>query len=582
MAPVITAASRIDTHSITGRETAMTRFVRGSVCRATLSALVLVAAFATDARAQWSTTYEQFYLQASHNWQFRDRYQAADRMFNAFDYGHAILYETLWTRPNAPASELEVKEYDFLTKKVLVKPPRVPLEEAAIEIAYVQLAPEAKTMFEWAHILHRQLYDVLADERLSQARKDAEVAKVIAYYKTRPDVAFSSKPKSMDLMQEQPYSLAFREKYPKFNGLIWAYHWLQVGLYEPLMVNATPETRQAGVRATVTRFWQMLDDAPKKMPYQMPMTPAIAPTFAARYPEAAIIFDNLHSMHDVISDILANPSVSRDRKRAEILRAARLYRDDTSYVMSVPAWLTMSREMGIENMGGPSVGFLPELPTPTVTYGAVMEHDEQTGKMTGMKVGQMTGAMAGMDHSNMPGAATPRDTTAMDHSRMNMPGARDTAARAMDHAAMGHGASDTAKVRADSAMMTSMMAMHMRMLADTGIRRHLLADTALRRMSVEMLPMMPADHRAHVEEMLRDTLRAPAARRATPARQPAARPARAPAKPPVKTAPDPHAGHTTPPPAAKPPAKAPPKPVTPPPADPHAGHTASPKPPPAP
>ncbi len=556
----------------------MTRLFRGSACRATLVALVLVAAVAPCASAQWSTSYEQFYLQAPHNWQFRDRYGAADRMFNAFDYGHAILYETLWTKPNAPASVLEVKEYDFLTKTVLVKPPRVPLEEGAIEIAYVQLAPEAKTMFEWAHILHRQLYDVLADERLSDAQKDAEVGRVVGYYKTRPDVAFSSKPKSMELMQEQPYSLAFREKYPKFNGLIWAYHWLQVGLYEPLIVNTTPESRQAGVRATVTRFWQMLDDAPKKMPYQMPMTSAIAPKFAARYPEAAIIFDNLHSMHDVISDILANQSVPRDRKRAEILRAARLYRDDTSYVMPVQAWLTMSQEMGVENMGGPSVGFLPALPTPTVTYGAVMEHDEQTGKMVGMKVGQMTGAMAGMDHSNMPGMAPQRDTTAgMDHSRMTMSGSRDTTSRAVGHAAMGHGTGDTSGVRADSAMMASMMAMHMRMLADTGIRRHLLADTALRRMSVEMLPMMPADHRVHVEEMLRDTLRTttPSTRRGSPTRPATTRPAaRTPAKQPAKPATppaaktDPHAGHTPTPPAKTPP----PKPVTPPPADPHASH----------
>lgn len=562
-------------------------FSRGSAGRTVLIVLVVLAAVVPEARAQWSTTYEQFYLQAPHNWTFRDRYQAADRMFNAFDYGHAILYETLWTKPNAPASALEVDEYDHLTKKVLVKPPRVPLEEGAIEIAYVKLAPEAKTMFEWAHILHRQLYDVLADERLSEPQKDAEVARLVAYYKTRPDVAFSSKPKSMELMQEQPYSLAFREKYPKFNGLIWAYHWLQVGLYEPLIVNTNSDARQAGVRATVARFWQMLEDAPTKMPYQMPMTSAIAPQFAARYPEAAIIFDNLHSMHDVISDILANPGVSRDRKRAEILHAAQLYRDDTSYVMSVEAWLTMSREMGVENMGGPSVGFLPELPTPTVTYGAVMEHDEQTGKMIGMKVGQMTGAMAGMDHSNMPGMATPRDSMAgMDHSRMNMPGARDTAQRTVDHSAMGHGTADTARVRMDSAMHASMMAMHMRMFADTGIRRHLLADTALRRMTVEMLPMMPADHRMHVEEMLRDTLRAPAPaeRRASPARPPAARPAaRTPAKAgtPPATKPDPHAGHTPPPPAANPPAKTPPpKPVTPPPADPHAGHTTPPKPPP--
>ena len=562
----------------------MTRLLHGSARRAILCTLVLVAGVAPAARAQWSTTYEQFYLQAPHNWTFRDRYQAADRMFNAFDYGHAILYETLWTKPDASTSELEVKEFDYLTKKVLVSPPRVPLEEGAIEIAYAKLAPEAKAMFEWAHILHRQMYDVLADERLSDSRKDAEVTRLIAYYRTRSDIAFSSKPKSMELMQEQPYSLAFRQNYPKFNGLIWAYHWLQVGLYEPLIVNTTSDARQAGVRATVARFWQMLDEAPKKMPYQMPMTSAIAPKFTARYPEAAIIFDNLHSMHDVISDILANPGVSRDRKRAEILRAARLYRDDTSYVMPVKAWLTMSQEMGVENMGGPSVGFLPQLPTPTVTYGAVMEHDEQTGKMTGMKVGQMTGAMAGMDHSNMPGMTAPRDSMAgMDHSRMNMPGARDTA-KAVDHAAMGHGAADTTSAHGDSAMHASMMAMHMRMLADTGIRRHLLADTALRRMTVEMLQMMPADHRAQVEEMLRDTLRAPApaARRANPARPPAARPAaRTPAKPPVKPAtppaakPDPHAGHT-PPPAKTPP----PKPVTPPPADPHAGHATPPKPPP--
>ena len=541
-------------------------FARGALARDMLAMLALLALSAAplpEAGAQWSTVHEQFYLQASHNWKFRDRYQAADRMFNAFDYGHAILYETLWTTPNAPTSALEVKEYDYLTKKVLVNPPRLPLEEGAIEIAYVKMAPEAKAMFEWAHVLHRQMYDVLADERLSDVRKDAEVARLLAYYKTRPDVAFSSKPKSMDLMQEQPYSLAFRQKYPKFNGLIWAYHWLQVGLYEPLVVNTSSDARQAGVRATVARFWQMLDDAPRKMPYQMPMTSAIAPKFAARYPEAAIIFDNLHSMHDVISDVLANPSVSRDRKRAEILRAARLYRDDTSYVMPVQAWLTMSEEMGVENMGGPSVGFLPNPPEPTLTYGAVMEHDEQTGKMVGMKVGQMTGAMAGMDHS-----------------RMNMGGSRDTTRRTVDHAAMGHGTAGSSGTAAGAAaapgITASMMEMHMRMLADTGIRRHMLADTALRRMSVEMLPMMPADHRAHVEAMLRDTVRAstPAGRRATTTPGATTRstvwtPARATTR---RTAP-----RTAPKPAAKSPAKAPaltpqPKPPAARPADPHAGH----------
>ena len=95
-------------------------------------------------------------------------------------------------RPDAPASVLEQKEYDFLTKKVLVRPPRVPLEEGAIEIRYVQLAPEAKQMFEWAHILHRQIYDVWADERIAPADKDARVAELQAFIAS-PDAAHRPK-----------------------------------------------------------------------------------------------------------------------------------------------------------------------------------------------------------------------------------------------------------------------------------------------------------------------------------------------------------------------------------------------------
>ena len=383
------------------------------------SAFLFALSAPETARAQWSTTYEQFYLQASHNWTFRTHYQHADRMFNAFDFGHAILYETLWRFPDAQAAELEVRRYDQLTKHVLIKPPRIPLEEGAIEPMYARLAPEAKVMFEWAHLLHRQLYDVLADERLSWAQRDTEVARLIRYYRSRPDLAFSSKPKTMALMQEQPFSLAFRKRYPKFNGLIWGYHWLQMGLYEPLMVGNTPTEPQAMVRATVARFFQMLDDVPRSLPHQMPMTVAVAPKFAERYPEAAIIFDNLHSMHDVVSDILTNASVPRNRKRAEIMLAARRYRDDTTEVMSVPAWRVMSEHMGIENMGGPAVGFLPTLPTPSVSYGAVMRHDAQSGAMIGFGYGNaVTDAHAG--HHMAPDRSA---KTADEHAGHAMPAA---------------------------------------------------------------------------------------------------------------------------------------------------------------
>jgi hypothetical protein len=422
----------------------------------------------SSAQAQWSTTYEQFYLPGGFNFEFRRNYPAADRLFNAFDYGHAILYERLWNKPNAPVSELEEKEFQFITRRLLVNPPNLPLEEGAIEIAYVKIAPEAKMMFEWAHLLHRQIYDVWADEGLTPTQKDAKVHELIRYYKTRKDLAFSSVPKSMELMEGQPYSLAFRTRYPKFNGLIWAYHWLQIGLYEPLIAGKTKDERQTGVAATVTRFRQMIEQPPTWMPRVMPMAPAVAPLFAARYPEAAIIFDNLHSMHDVISDILANPSVSRSQKRAEILKAASRYRDNTSFAMTPNEWRQMATMMGVQNMGGPVRGFMAAFPTPTVQRGAVMSHAAMPGmtNMPGMQHGatpaaSAAGSMQGMDHSKMPMATD--SAKVVDHS--NMPGMTGSASSSLSGAAS-----------------NDMAALHARMMADPVIRARINADPVMRRL----------------------------------------------------------------------------------------------------
>ena len=433
--------------------------------RLAAGAAVLAVGMAAPAEAQWARVHEQFYMPAEHNWVFRRGYPAADRLFNAFDYGHAILYEKLYRHPGAPASELEEKEYNFITRKLLVSPPRLPLEEAAIEVEYVKLAPEAKMMFEWAHILHRQIYDVLGDARLSEAERDREVAAVLRYYKSRPDLAFSSLPKSMELMEGQYYSTAFREEYPKFNGLIWGYHWLQVGLYEPLVTGRTLEERQTGVTATVARFRQMLENAPENMPRVMPMTAAIAPAFAARYPEAAIIFDNLHSMHDVISDVLASPKVPRDRKREEILRAAERYRDNTSFVMTEPEWREMTAMMGVQNMGGPAVDFLPGFPEPTVARGAVMAHGSH-GAAQG-HAGMQHGTTAAQGHAGTQHGAASGQTDHASHSAATPP--------------------------SGSASMEQMMKIHERMMADPVIRERVATDPELQRM---MQGMHGATHQA--------------------------------------------------------------------------------------
>ena len=426
---------------------------------------------AEPVRAQWSTVHEQFYLPASHNWAFRKSYRAADRLFNAFDYGHAILYEELYTRPGAPVGRLEQKQYDFITRTLLVRPPRLPLEESAVEIGYAKLVPEVKAMFEWAHVLHRQMYDVWADESIALPDKDAHVAELLRYYRSRASVAFSTVPKSMELMEGQYYSRVFRERYPKFNGLIWAYHWLQVALYEPLLTGRDVDARQTGVLAAVARFWQMLEQPPASFPRVMPMTAAVSPVFAARYPEVAIVFDNLHALHDVISDILASPQVPAARKRAEILRAAARYRDDSSFTMTMAEWRDMATMMGVHNMGGAALdtALLARRPEPTLPLGAT--HADA------MRVG--------------------------------------------GHA--GHG-TVTSAAAADTTSMRQLMDLYLRMMADSVIRRRLVTDTSMRRLVDEVIERMPPEHREHLREMMRRS-------NAPPARPPTRRPAPKPPDP---------------------------------------------------
>jgi hypothetical protein len=304
--------------------------------------------------------------------------------------------------------------------------------------------------------------------------------------------------------------------------LIWAYHWLQVGLYEPLLSGRTEDEQQTGVAAAVARFRQMLESPPSRMPRVMPMTAAVAPTFTRRYPEAAIIFDNLHGMHDVISDVLASPLIPRERKRAEILLAARRYRDDTSFVMTEQAWREMAVSMGVENQGGVAAGFLTALPEGTVPRGAAAAHQ----------------------HGQAP---TPAPT--------NAPSGHE-----------GH-------VRSDSAVppyVHTMMQLQERLLADSAIRRRLAVDSAALRMMRELADSLPPQHREHMQQLVRETERArptpaharpqPTARRTTsppstrsrarttprttarpsaPTRRPTAKPAPRPVPKPV----DPHAGH---------------------------------------
>ena len=337
--------------------------VKPSTRRTLTAAAFLLGSSLSTAAAQTQRD-EQFYYPGDFNWKFLARYPEAARLFNAFDYGHAVLYERLYTKRGKASSELE-KEYRYLTTDLLIRPPRFAVVEEVVMPSYAKLAWRAKMMFDWAHILHRQIYDVYADDRLTPAQRDREIEQLTDYYLSNRKYAFTDKPKSMALMDEQYFSQTFRKTYPKFNGLIWSYHWLQVGLYEPYIEGQSEAERKSGVQATLARFWSMLEDPPSQFPKYMPMTSAIAPRFSAAHPRAAVIFDNLHMMHDIISDILTADTIPHDRKGEMIDQQLDNLQDPTRDVMSMDEWRMMAEHMGgVAAMGGPATGLLRAVPVP--------------------------------------------------------------------------------------------------------------------------------------------------------------------------------------------------------------------------
>jgi hypothetical protein len=315
--------------------------------------LLLALALGLAAPLSAQTRDEQFYYPGSFNWSFLTRYPSAARLFNGFDYGHAVLYQTLVTEPERSVAKLEGREFQFLVGDLLKRPPRFEVAEEAILPDYARLSPRAVQMFHWAHVLHRQVYDVYSDRRLDRTRQRELVERLTDYYLSNGRFAFVDRPKAMELMDGQPYSRVFKAKYPRFNGLIWTYHWLQVGLYESLVDPATPAEADAGIRGSLDHFWAMLDSPPTRMPSVMPMTSAVAPRFSALHPRAAVIFDNLHMLHDIISDILVSDRIPRSEKGSAIERALDEFQNPTTNVIELEHWRMMAEHMGgVERLGG--------------------------------------------------------------------------------------------------------------------------------------------------------------------------------------------------------------------------------------
>jgi hypothetical protein len=233
---------------------------------------------------------------------------------NAVAVGHAMAYEDLVT---GKASTLETKTFDRINR-VLNHPPKLMPDERAISPTFGRVYGGLEQVFDWTHVLHAQTVDVLASTDLTQAAKDREIEALWKFYFESVPYAITPLPMNMEYLDSQPYSGAFRKKYPKVNGLFWGYHWLQGSMYDLLDRASLPAQRAA--YAVLGEQYHKVELYRTDRPF-MPMFAGVSPEFAARFPHIANAFDNLHMLHDLVNDILATDWMTEKQKGEQITRA---------------------------------------------------------------------------------------------------------------------------------------------------------------------------------------------------------------------------------------------------------------------
>lgn len=233
---------------------------------------------------------------------------------NAVAVGHAFAYEDLVT---GKANELETKTFEKINQ-VLKNPPQFMPDESSISPTFGRKYGVLEQVFDWTHILHAQTVDVLASTEMTDAEKDAEIKRLYQFYTEKVPYAVTGLPMNMGYLDSQPYSTAFRQKYPKVNGLFWGYHWLQGSMYDVLDGKSLAEQNAAYI-GTGKQYREV--ELYRTDRLFMPMFAEVSPEFSQKFPELSNTFDNLHMLHDMVNDILASDWMTDPQKDQQIQRA---------------------------------------------------------------------------------------------------------------------------------------------------------------------------------------------------------------------------------------------------------------------
>lgn len=273
-----------------------------------------------------------WYPQPAEAYKFGQMYPRAQELLFAFDYGHALVYERLLHNrgqiTDPPAFEKQILSE---VMGILKNPPTIKVDEDEIAPKYVFTFPMMVDVFDWSHLLHQYVLDVMASSKDRGAVMDARIQTLFTQYNANKRIAITEVCKTMLFMDGHYFSKEFRRKFPSFNLLIWSYHWFQIKLYEALMKPSLLE-RDAAVEQVTAEFWELISDLPDSAYFDMmPETKTEAPMFFNKFPKISASFDNNHMLHDIVSDILTSPKVLEQDMRMLGITYAQMAMDPEAY-----------------------------------------------------------------------------------------------------------------------------------------------------------------------------------------------------------------------------------------------------------
>lgn len=320
---------------------------------------------------------------------FAQHYPDAATLLNGFDAVHAELFEQLFTNTNV--TSLEGTTYDEFANEMLQGARGAIAMEGEMP-RFSQRASRLAQVLDWAEVLRNDLYDIYADPSVTDKYAAGEAA--IDRYLARTDLALPPVARDMMLLQNEVYPNAFYEGNPHTKGLIWASHWLQLAVLDPMMYYDDASAQADGVQKTVDRFKEMIANAPDGLPSSRPTPAAISPELVRTHPRAAKIFDNVGKIHDAVADILIDREVTD--KQAALNGLLGRFMDPNRMEASDYDWVVMSLRGGIFYQGGPAIGRL-DRPERNMGHG----HGEM-GVMPGMPMGTTGGGGGGGGSAPMP------------------------------------------------------------------------------------------------------------------------------------------------------------------------------------